>query len=204
VYYNLGVCYFRLDRREEAANAIVKGLEINPNHAPGNFLLARISMEDGRRTQAFYALNYFLLMEPTTERGIMAYNTLLYMIRQEEMIGVRDNGTFTPADMIISTAFTLDEANYRLSDAEKTRIKLKYIFTSLEEQKNSGKIKRSDGDSLFWDYYSPFFNRIVNSEFFNTYCRYIALGTDPDANDWIENGREEIEGFFEWLNAYPG
>jgi len=37
---------------------------------------------------------------------------------------------------------------------------------------------------------------------FGTFCRYIGLTTDPDADAWIENGRDEIEGFFDWLNEY--
>jgi hypothetical protein len=159
-------------------------------------------MEEGKKTQGFYALCYFLLLEPNTERSLISYNTIVNMLKPEERIGFRDNGAFTASDMVISVAFTLDEENFRLSDAEKTRKKLHYIFTSLDEQKNSGKIQRSEDDELWWDFYSPFFYRIAVSNYFNTYCRYIALSTDVDANDWIEKGRDEIENFFEWLNEY--
>ena len=202
LYYNLGVSYYRLERREEALQALYKGLLINPNHASSNYLLGKINMEDGRKTQAFFTLCYFLLMEPNTERAEQSYNTILYMLRPEETIGVRDNGAFTASDMIISVAFTLDETNYQLSDAEKTKAKLHYIFTNLEEQKNSGRIIRSADDELYWDYYSPFFYRIADSDYFDTFCRYIGLSSDPLAQDWIENGRDEIEGFFEWLNDF--
>lgn len=202
LYYNLAVSYYRAEKREEAAEALTRGLLINPNHASSNYLIGKIFMEDGKRTQAFYPLCYFLLLEPNTERSVQSYNTILNMLKPEEMIGFSDNGTFTASDMVISTAFTLDEENYRLGDAEKTRIKLYYIFTNLDNQKNSGKIRRSDGDELWWDFYSPFFYRIAVSDFFDTYCRYMGLSIDPDAEDWIENGRDEIEGFFEWLNAY--
>jgi len=202
LYYNLAVSYYRIEKRDEAYDSLVKGLLINPNHPGSNYLLAKICMEEGKKTQAFYALCYFLLLEPNTERSAQSYNTILNMIKQEEAIGFHDNGTFTAADMIIAVAFTLDEANFRMSNTEKTRAKLKYIFTNLEEQKNSGKIGRSGGDELWWDFYSPFFYRIAGSEYFNTFCRYIGLSADPDANNWIENGRDEIEGLFEWLNAY--
>jgi tetratricopeptide (TPR) repeat protein len=202
LYYNLGLSYYLIDKREEAREWIVKGLEMNLNHASSNLLLGRICMEAGQKTQAFYSLAYFLLLEPNTERSIEAYNTILYMLtREEEAIGVRNNGTFTASDMIISLSFTLDEANAGRSDGEKIRAKLYYIFTSLEEQKNSGKISRSPGDELWWDFYSPFFYRIAQSENFGTFCRYIGLTSDPEAEDWIENSREEIEGFFEWLNG---
>ncbi|MDR0448753.1 MAG: tetratricopeptide repeat protein [Treponema sp.] len=203
VFYNLAVSYYRIDRREEAYEALSKGLVINLNHARSNYLLGRICIEEGRKTQAFFSLCYFLLMEPNTERAAQMYGALLQLLSgQDETIGIRLNGFFTPADMIISVAFTLDEANFRLSEGEKIKAKLYYVFTSLEEQKNSGKINRSQGDELWWDTYSPFFYRIVKSEYFDTFCRYIGLTMDPDADSWIENDREEIEGFFEWLNAH--
>jgi len=203
LYYNLGVSYYRMDRREEAIEVLSKALLINPNHVGSNYLLGRICMEDGKPAQAFYALCYFLILEPNSERAAQSYNTVLHMLTgQNETIGFRDNGTFTPADVIISVAFTLDEANFRLSDEDKIRAKLHYVFSNLEEQKNSDRIKRSDGDELWWDFYAPFFYRIAGSEYFSTFCRYIGLTRDPNANDWITNGREEIEGFFEWLNEY--
>jgi len=203
VYYNLGLSYYRVGRREESLNALREGLLINPNHGSSNYLLGRISLEDGMKTKAFYALCYFLLLEPYTDRASQAYNALVNMlVNREETVGFRDNGTFTPADLIISLAFTLDEANFRMTEQEKVRAKLYYVFTSLEEQKNSGKIARSKGDELWWDFYSPFFYRIAKSGYFETFCRYIGLTADPDADEWIENGRDEIENFFDWLNAY--
>ena len=202
LYYNLAVSYYRIEKREEAVEALTHGLFINPNHASSNYLMGKICMEDGKRTQAFYSLCYFLLLEPNTERALQSYNTILYMLRQEEAIGFRDNGAFTASDMIISVAFTLDEENFRLSDAEKTKAKLYYIMTNLDDMAKSGKINRVEGDKLWWDFYAPFFNRIAVSEYFGTYCRYIAISSDPDAEEWIETGRDEIEGFFIWLNEY--
>ena len=202
LFYNLAVNYNRINKQKEASDALVMGLLINPYHANSNYLLGKVSMESGKITQAFYALSFFLLLEPNTERGQQAYNTILHLLKPQETIGVRNNGTFTAADLIISVAFTLDEENFRLSDDEKTKIKLHYIFTNLEDQKNTGKILRSNGDELWWDLYAPFFNRVVRSDYFGTFCRYIAISADPDAEEWIRTGRDEIEGFFHWLNEY--
>jgi len=203
LYYNLAINYYGLGRREEAVETLLIGLLINPNHASSNYLLGKICMEDGKKTQAFYALCYFLLMEPNTNRAAQSYNTIQYLLSsEEEGIGVRNNGSFTAADMVISVAFSLDEENPSASDAEKTQAKLHYVFTNLEEQKNSGKISRGAGDGLWWDFYSPFFYRIAKSDYFDTFSRYIGLSVDPDAENWIEDGQDEIEEFFDWLNDY--
>jgi len=202
-YYNLGRNYYRLKRNEEAIDALRRGLLINQNHPSSNYLLGKICMEEGKKTQAFFPLCYFLLLEPNSERALQSYNTVKNLLSvQEEGIGVRDNGTFTAADMIISVAFTLDEQNFRMSEADKTKAKLEYVFTALEEQKNSGEIGRSSNDGLWWDFYSPFFYRVVKSEYAKTFYRYIGLSADPDADNWIANGQEEFEKFFSWLNAY--
>jgi tetratricopeptide (TPR) repeat protein len=203
LYYNLGLSYYRIEKRAESREALLQGLRLNPNHPSSNLLLGRISMEEGQKTQAFYAFCYFLLLEPNTDRAVQAYNTLLYLLAKQERVGFMDNGTFTASDMVISLSFVLDDENAGKSDAEKTKAKLYYLLTSLEELKNSGKIERSAGDELYWDFYAPFFNRIAVSGYFGTFCRYIALSSDPGADDWIVNGREEIEGFFEWLNEAP-
>jgi tetratricopeptide (TPR) repeat protein len=203
LYYNLGLSYYRVEKRAEAREALLHGLLLNPNHPSSNLLLGRISMEEGQKTQAFYAFCYFLLLEPNTDRSAQAYNTLLYLLTKQEQIGLMDNGTFTASDMVISLSFALDDENAGKSDAEKIKAKLYYLFTSLEELKNAGKIERGAGDELYWDFYAPFFNRIAVSGYFDTLCRYIALTSDPGADDWIVNGREEIDGFFEWLNEAP-
>ena len=202
LYYNLAVSYYRIEKREEAVEALTVGLFINQNHASSNYLMGKICMEDGKKTQAFYSLCYFLLLEPNTERALQSYNTILFMLKQEEMIGFSDNGAFTASDMIISVAFALDEENFRLSDTEKTKAKLYYIMTSLEDLKNSGRIQRNSGDELWWDFFSPFFNRIALSDYFGMYCRYISISVDPDADSWIENESAKIGVFFEWLNEY--
>jgi len=202
-YYNLGLNYYRLERRNEAEDALRRGLLINPNHASSNYLLGKICMEEGKKTQALFALCYFLLLEPNSERALQSYSTVKHLLSvQEEGIGIRDNGAFTAADMIISVAFTMDESNFRMSEADKTKAKLEYVFTALEEQKNSGKISRSTGDELWWDFYSPFFYRVVKSEYAKTFYRYIGMSADSGADNWIENGRDEIESFFNWLNDY--
>jgi tetratricopeptide (TPR) repeat protein len=176
-FYNLGLNYYRLERDEEAADALRRALLINPNHASSNYLLGKICVEHGEKTQAFYAFCYFLLMEPNTERAVQAYNSLKDLLSmQEEILGISDNGTFTA--------------------------KLEYMFTALEEQRNSGKISRSAGDELWWEFYSPFFYRIVKSEYAAVFYRYIGISADPDADSWLQTNQNEIGDFFVWLNDY--
>ncbi|MDR0600290.1 MAG: tetratricopeptide repeat protein [Treponema sp.] len=202
LYYNLGLSYYRIEKRDEARNALIEGLLINPNHASGNYLLGRLCMEKGMKTQGFYAFAYFLLLEPNTERAEEAYTAILAALTgQDETAGLQDNGSFTGADRVISLSFTLDEENKDKSDAEKTQAKLYHVFDTLGGQNDAEGTGYPAGDALWRDFYIPFFFKIAHSDYFGIFCRYIGLTADPGADEWIENGREEIEGFFGWLNG---
>lgn len=202
IYYNLGINYYALNKRDKAVEMLVNGLLINANHASSNYLLGKICVEDGKLTQGVYALCYFLLQEPTTNRADQAYNTIQYLLSGQEQS--QSGGSFAAADRVILAANTLDAENAGKSDVEQFRAKLRYCFTNLEEQKKSGGIRRAAGDELWWDFYSPFFYRIMKSDTYSpAFFRCIGLSADPDAEKWIETERDEIEGFFDWLNQFP-
>jgi tetratricopeptide (TPR) repeat protein len=201
-YYNLGINYYALNRKQEAVDMLVKGLLINPNHASSNYLLGKICVEEGRLTQGFYALCYFLLQEPSSNRASQAYATIQYMLSGKGQTA--SAGGFAASDALIMRAVSLDEASAGTSDAVKFHAKIRYCFTTLEEQKKSGAIRRGADDGLWWDFYSPFFYRIIKSDTYSpTFFRYISLSADPEGETWVENERGEIEGFFTWLNSFP-
>ena len=176
-YYNLGVSYYRIEKLDEAAAALKKGLLINPNHAGSNYLLGRISMEEASMTQALYAFCYFLLLEPNTERSAEAYDIMVYILNNQEAGFNSQNNNSIPA-------------------------MLHLVFITMEEYRISGGISRSPGDELWWNFYAPFFYRIAVSDYYDTFFRYISYTVDPDAENWILNGWNEIAVFFDWLNEY--
>jgi tetratricopeptide (TPR) repeat protein len=201
VYYNYAVTSYRLERRDQARAALVTGLELNRNHASSAYLLGRICIEEGRKTQGLYAFCYFLLLEPTSGRAIEAYMSLDEMFKGSTTIGVKDTGSFTSLDLMISImSLSLDEADAALGDTARFNAKLKSIFTALGEISESS--ERAAGEELWWDFFRPFFDRIVSSQYFDTYCKIIGLVANPDAQVWLDSdrGREEIDLFFEWLN----
>ncbi|MDR2181322.1 MAG: tetratricopeptide repeat protein [Treponema sp.] len=200
VYYNYALTSYKLERRGQAREALIAGLALNRNHPSSVYLLGRICVEEGRKTQGFYSLCYFLLLEPASGRAVEAYMSLDEMLKGSTTIGVRSAGSFTASDLMISLlSLDSDEAS-GLSDTEKLNAKLKKLFTALDESVEN--VEREAGDELWWDYYHPFFARIAASPYFDTYCKIIGLVANPDAQAWIDSGegREEIDAFFTWLN----
>jgi tetratricopeptide (TPR) repeat protein len=202
IFYNLAINYYALNMREDAVGMLLKGLLISPNHASSNYLLGKICVEDGKLTQGFYALCYFLIQEPTSNRAGQAYKTIQNILSGQHQ--AVNSGGFAVADKLILSANTANTGAAGKSEAEQLQAKLRYCLTALEKERISGAIQRGFGDELWWDYYSPFFFRIVTSDTYSpTFFRYIGLSADPDAEKWIESERGEIEGFFTWLNNFP-
>lgn len=201
VYYNYALTSYKLERRGQARKALIAGLELNRNHPSSVYLLGRICVEEGRKTQGFYSFCYFLLLEPASGRAVEAYMSLDEILKGSTTIGIRNAGSFTASDLMISLLpLESDESSAKLSDTEKFNAKLKMLFTALEESRES--VEREAGDELWWDYYHPFFTRIAASPYFDTYCKIIGMVANPDAQAWIDSGegREEIDAFFTWIN----
>ncbi|MDR1389099.1 MAG: tetratricopeptide repeat protein [Treponema sp.] len=201
IFYNYGLTLYRLGRFDKALETLAAGLALNHNHPSSTFLLGKICVENGLKTQALLSLCYFLLLEPASGRSMEAYISLEEMLKSSTTIGFKDTGSFTAADLMISImSLDIEGDDVPASDAERFKTKLKRIFTGFGETNKT--VSRVPGDELWWDFYVPFFDRIAQSSYFETCLRIIGLVADPNAQEWVdsEEGYDEIDTFFEWLN----
>ena len=67
------------------------------------------------------------------------------------------------------------------------------IFTVLKEENDGAK------KGLFWNYKVPVTTRILESPYFDTYCRYISVAYFPESLKWWEENQESAEKFARWL-----
>jgi tetratricopeptide (TPR) repeat protein len=208
LYYNLALTYYRMDNLDSARETVMQAIIINPLHASGNFLMGKICYEQNRKTQAFYSLCYFLLLEPQTARSAEAYETVKRLMSKEGQgggIGISNTGTFMAADILLSLVYSLDETpeNRGKNESELFAAKLASMFEALGDLANreDNKIERTEGDELWWDYYAPFFRLLVESEHFETYCHYISMSIDSESDEWLQGNPEKVNAFFSWLNG---
>lgn len=69
------------------------------------------------------------------------------------------------------------------------------IFTSLTQQNDGSK------SGLLWHYKVPIITRIVESPYFDIYCRYISLAYIPESLKWWEENEEATQKFAKWLEV---
>ena len=100
---------------------------------------------------------------------------------------------------------TLDSLNTNIEqdsiDNDSTRTLLynsfkevtRNIFTVLSEE-NDGTKKGS-----IWNFQVPVITKILNSPYFDTYCRYISVAYFPESLEWWENNQESAAKFVRWF-----
>jgi len=137
-YYNLGLAYFAKGDYTDAAKAFVVCLDLNPEYAGAHLNLGRTMFQQNKRVQGLLCLYYFLLIEPESERSILAYDTLILHLndpRTKEAEGESD--PFASVDNQISRqALLIDSIAAHKNDVRKFTQQTESFFLSLSRWLN--------------------------------------------------------------------
>lgn len=207
LYYNLALNYVRINELTKAEKNLIAGIKDNPNHPSSHLLLASIHDKWGNKTQTLLSTHYFLLLEPSSKRSASAYEMLMANfggnVTKDENnvnninveISENQDKEFSAAELTISMleATRYLEENQGKSDEEM------FIENTASFFKILGELKKEKNKGIWWDFYIPFFYDIANSEHLPTYCKYITIIVNEDAQTWFEENGNEINAFAEWL-----
>ena len=208
LFYNLGVTYYKLGRYDEARDTLTEGVFNNPFHAGGNYLLGKILFDQNRKAQSLLCLYHFLLLEPYSRRSEDAYRMIQQLLTMDTSDGAKiinlPPGSFAALDLLVSMAGTLDSAGeYTEKSGEELFLqKTSYVFTSLTELSTGGALQGGDESEGLWrNFYIPFFVQLAQRpDYLEIFCRYISMSSDKEAEKWLEQRREKVQDFFNWLN----
>ncbi|WP_338763924.1 tetratricopeptide repeat protein [Bernardetia sp. ABR2-2B] len=113
LHYNLALNYYKVGKPEKSEENLIKAIGANPEHSSSHLLLGFIEYDKGRKIPSMMALNYFLLLEPTSARSERAIDILkkqlLANIKKGEnneitiSIGGKDD-EFAAIEMVMSLA----------------------------------------------------------------------------------------------------
>lgn len=67
------------------------------------------------------------------------------------------------------------------------------IFTVLSNENDGSKT------GSIWGFHVPIITKILESEYFDTYCRYISVAYFPESLKWWENNQESAAKFVRWF-----
>jgi hypothetical protein len=196
-----------LERYDEARDTLIEGVFNNPFHAGGNYLLGEILFDQNRKAQSLLCLYHFLLLEPYSGRSKEAYRMVQQLLTADTSGGaetiVLAPGSFAALDLLVSMAGALDSADNKEKSGEELFLqKTSYVFAGLAELSASGALKGGDKSERLWrDFYIPFFVQLAREpDYLEIFCRYISMSGDKEAEKWLEQRRDQVQAFFNWLN----
>ena len=60
-------------------------------------------------------------------------------------------------------------------------------------------VNDSPNEGVFWTFYVPFFTELSQSEYYDSYARYISVSYFPESLEWWKNNTKEAENFINWF-----
>ena len=207
--YNLAINYIKLNEVDLAEENIFKGLEDNPNHSSSHLMIASIEDYRGHTVPALLAAHYFLLLEPNSNRSEAGYKLLIKNFGgnvtvdkdKPNTININISGgdsEFSSAEMMISmlaATKTLDDNKGKTEDQ---------LFLENTESFFAimGELKEDDSKGIWWDLYTPLFYDISQSDYMETYCKFITQEVNPDSEEWITQNENMVTEFQIWLKSH--
>lgn len=201
LHYNLGLSHFKAKDLNLAIYHLQKAIEIDTTH-PSAFLLYAYALSDSDRwVQSFLAFHFFLLLEPNTDRSKDAFGEMYDIITQKLD---RNSPRLTPEDGIDRQKLydklqliqpKVDDQRFQYAFFEQASRQVFFTLSQMQDDSRKG---------LLWDFYVPIYSEILESGYFDTYCRYISVSYFPVSLDWWKNNTTKVDGFISWFEDGQG
>ena len=207
LYFNLSINYVKIGDLKKAEKNIKRAIELNSNHTSSHFLLASIEDQLSNTIQSILALNYFLLLEPNSERSIKAHELLMKQFGGNVSVDKDKPNTinislspskdseFADTELMLSILIAsklMDEKEDKTED-EKFIENLKSLFLLLAEKEEKKK------KEIWWTLYIPFFAELAESDHFELYCKYITQSGNENSKKWLKENEAYLTDFINWL-----
>jgi hypothetical protein len=220
--FNYAISSLRLNRVDEAEQALVQGISANLGHASSHLRLGYIQKEKGERIKSLLCLYFFMMLENKTERAAEAYSQLVNLFykgvkRDDENpnnitinLSANDKGGFDSGELMLSViaAASLDKHKDK-NEFERFAADTQSFFQILgelkenESKKKKGKKKKSESESNspdLWDYYVNFFYELNKAGHTEALCYLATAATGNEVPiKWLEANQERLDLFDIWI-----
>lgn len=223
LHFNLALNFFKKRDNNKAYEHITKAIDLNKTHS-GAFLLNSYLLGDlGHWVKSILSFQMFLLLEPDSKRSKNAFNEMLQtmqirkpdetvqrsfiqmqMLKKDADINTKNdnkppltsvNGLDRHAvyTAIQNTIDSLQQTNDKDDEYLLFKTVNSTIFDELDRQ------SENNTNGILWTYYVPFFTKIKQSKYYDTYCRYISVRFFPESLQWWEQNLNNAIEFVTWF-----
>ena len=210
LHFNLALNHYKLNDLENTLIHVQTAIDLDKTHAEAFLLYAYVLNDKELWVRSIFAFQMFLLLKPDDHRSRTAFEELLHIMRITTL--GEDEADVLPN--VIPPLNTVDGINRYLIyntitaslDSLRANSEEDDLFTAFKtvnrniilllNEKNDGSVERM---SKFWTFYVPFFTRIVESEHYETFARYISVSYFPESFEWWQENPEYAENFVIWF-----
>lgn len=223
LHFNMALNYYKKGDIDKTLEHVSRAIELDKTNS-GAFLLNAYAQRDkGSWVRSIYSFQMFLLLEPDSKRSKNAFEEMLQtmlvkpvtekpversFIQQQLMRNIPDNiaqheipPLSTEEGLNRNFVYSAIKSTMDSIKAEEKDGDIYFVFTEVNKvilevlEKETGIVKTGS----FWTFHYPFFNSILNSNHYETFCRYISVSYFPESLEWWENNKTEAENFINWF-----
>jgi tetratricopeptide (TPR) repeat protein len=201
LHYNLGLSYFKSKDTKMSIYHLQKAIELDTTQ-PSVFLLYAYALNDTDKwIQSFLAFHFFLLLEPNTDRSKDAFGEMYDLITRKIPAG---SALLSPEDGIDRNALynQLTKIQPKVADQH-----FQYAFFEQASRTiffNLSQMQDDNRRGLLWDFFVPIYSEILQSGYFDTYCRYVSVSYFPVSLEWWKTNKDKVDGFINWFEDEQG
>lgn len=222
LHFNLALNYFQKNDIPHTLLHVERAIDLNKSHSGAYLLYAYALNDNDRWVQSILAFQMFLLLEPDSQRSKNAFNEMLQTMRIKTQTDTPAKRSFFQQQMRVETKKKdtppplsniegLNRTNLYKSitdtrDAllDKNPDTEQYVlFKEVTKAFYSNLSVQSKVNNLgtIWTFYIPLFTRIAESEYFDTFTRYISVSYFPESYEWWENNKDKAKEFVNWFES---
>lgn len=197
-YYNLGLAYYSNKEFENARDAFIACLDLDPKHTGSHLNLGRTMFVMNKRVESLLCLYYFLLLEPESDRSLWAYDTVLLQLNDTAL----EEGQTDPSDIFDGIDRKISQKALSVQEQPGNKNEVELFTDQTESFFFSFKDVDDDLDpehDFWWSFYIPFFKSMASWGYTDVFCHYIRLSVHQIPEAWIDVNRSRIKGFNTWL-----
>lgn len=223
LHFNLALNYYNKGNKEKTLQHVKKAIDLEKSHS-GAFLLNAYALNDqGLWVQSILSFQMFLLLEPDSKRSKTAFEEMMHIMRiktaeepvqrsfiQQQMTRNKPSTAPTPEKIppltsedglnrnLVYEAITTTLDSLKNSSGEKDDFTL---FKTVNKKIMQVLIQESKGakEGVLWTFYIPFFSHIAESEYYDTFCRYISVSYFPESLEWWQQNPGDAVNFVIWF-----
>lgn len=198
LYFNRALVHENMDNYQLALADYIKAVDLNPYHASSHLALSLLAQSEGEMAPALYALGFFLILEPKSERAnsiLSLFNNAVSQKDEYESNGVKlspEGDDYRKTNLLINNYIALDK-KYKVDSKLNLPI-VKQIHLAIEKQSLPKNPK-----GFFESYYLPFYKQMMEADHFAGFSYLIVASSKSSKHQKIiTNKKGDVSDFVAW------